>query len=246
MRGQAGATSAARALARAQRRRRARVSVCRRSGARGERIACTMLVAGCAARHGVPCAHVQQHEARQVPGFNQLARAVAEAGVRRCVWARAVESAACVPHVPRARGRVCGSLWCAMCSCAAWRGQAGDRVCAGGKRPGRSGASGRWAGRERWRAGEALRLQRERKGTSWVGSACCMLGGPGLGRWRMITCGRVYDVARVARFARNVGTPRRTVCATRAVRACGAGRAVVMCALADRGQHVPAAREGFF
>jgi hypothetical protein len=54
-----------------------------------------------------------------------------------------------------------------------------------------------------------------------------------------------WDVARGATFARNMCTACRAMRAPRAMRACGVGQAGVMGALASRGQHVPAAREGF-
>ena len=54
------------------------------------------------------------------------------------------------------------------------------------------------------------------------------------------------DVARVAGVAWNMGAALLTTRTPRAMRVCVVGWAGVMCALAGRGQHVPAAREGFF
>ena len=58
---------------------------------------------------------------------------------------------------------------------------------------------------------------------------------------------RWSDVARVAGVAWNMGAALLSMRPPRAImRVCVVGQARVMCALADRGQHVPAAREGFF
>ena len=52
------------------------------------------------------------------------------------------------------------------------------------------------------------------------------------------------DVARFAGVAWIMGAALLTMRTPRAMRVCVVGRAGVMCALAGRGQHVPAAREG--
>ena len=87
---------------------RARAGACGRGGVRSVRIARAVHVAETAARHGVPCAHVQQDVARQVTEYEQ------EAGGRGAASRAGVSRGASAD----ARARHCvsiGSAWPKLC-----------------------------------------------------------------------------------------------------------------------------------